>query len=809
LPAELSPAQPAPGEPSEPAPAELAPPPELLEPLPCPEPSLRLLPASLVDPEPFWKRRLFEIVALGITLCFFYFITSYWAPAHPGVDQNGYLVGGKQLALTGSSGMKLAHPLEYVGSMWVITGDLSSDNVWYYPKYPIGLPLLYAIPLWINWEHGKDFAFYVSPAGAAMAVLGMFFLVRTVAGSFVGVMGMVLLGMNTVMLALANNPNSHASCTAFVVWGMFMLLRWWQTGAIWRGLLAGFLLGFAVTIRYTEGLLILPLGVAVLSVLPYRQILKVSWWRIAVCVALGAGATALRLYERDGHSIIRAVFAGLLALGILIPWWKKKAIFRHPLFYLGLVATALLVAAIAIGVPDAWQPVRDTDGSIKLAESYDVQAAVLLGLTFAFLTFTIYSPPSWRRGVTPILGWLIPVLWLLGFNWFAMHTITGYDSTNESSAFTEAGFQQKWEFMVSQLYQYGAFFLLPLTVLGLMLMWRWSARVALAAMLWLMPGVLLYTAYYWGNNNNGLGYLRFFLTLVPAMILPAVWFLRHGAYWRADSGEITPRRGSIGMPIACGVYVSLIALMAIRNALPLLERDVSINNNLAYTGQQIASTIPPGSVVLAESRGGRGGGGYSLLNYLQWKGDYQLFSADAFTGGGRGMRNIPQDPDQPRPLQRERVQYLREKVYPSIDDLEQNRLELIRSALLADPARRVFIVAPTNNNSSFLQALFSRQPGGLGAAFDTKRINFWKEPLALSPEIGTSPLMMGRGAQVNRPPMSWQIVEVKFRPGAATQPAEAQPAASPQPAQQPPRRGGRGRGRGNRANAAAMIAPNR
>ena len=66
------------------------------------------------------------------------------------------------------------------------------------------------------------------------------------------------------MLALADNPNSHASCVAFVVWGMFLLVRWWQTGSIWRGALAGFLLGYACLIRYSEGLLILPILVATL-----------------------------------------------------------------------------------------------------------------------------------------------------------------------------------------------------------------------------------------------------------------------------------------------------------------------------------------------------------------------------------------------------------------------------------------------------------------------------------------------------------------------------------------------------------------
>src|SRR4029078_10527845 len=103
----------------------------------------------------------------------------------------------------------------------------------------IGLPLLDAIPLWLNWEHGKAWALYMSPLGASLALLGMFLLLRALAGALLGIMAMILLGMNVTMLGLANNPNSHAPCVAFVVWGMFMMIRWWQTGSSGGGLTRG------------------------------------------------------------------------------------------------------------------------------------------------------------------------------------------------------------------------------------------------------------------------------------------------------------------------------------------------------------------------------------------------------------------------------------------------------------------------------------------------------------------------------------------------------------------------------------------
>ncbi len=81
----------------------------------------------------------------------------------------------------------------------------------------------------------------------------------------------IVLATSHIMLVLADNPNSHAACTAFVVWGFFLLLRWWQTGRLWRGLLGGFLIGYAATIRYSEALLVLPLAVTCLTRLFYTR----------------------------------------------------------------------------------------------------------------------------------------------------------------------------------------------------------------------------------------------------------------------------------------------------------------------------------------------------------------------------------------------------------------------------------------------------------------------------------------------------------------------------------------------------------
>ena len=102
-----------------------------------------------------------------------------------------------------------------------------------------------------------------------------------------------------------------------------------------------------------------------------------------------------------------------------------------------------------------------------------------------------------------LLGWLIPVVALVSFNKCALGSWTGYDTTNESTGFTWKHFSDKWEFMLTQLHGTGLFFLMPIGIFGLALMFRWSWRMALVMTAWFLPGVLLYTSYYWGNELPG------------------------------------------------------------------------------------------------------------------------------------------------------------------------------------------------------------------------------------------------------------------------------------------------------------------
>ena len=214
---------------------------------------------ALAPVESWTQRLLMVLLALALLAGFWTLTRQFWVPAHGGGDQNGYLVGGRKIVEGWSPGFAPADDQAFVGRMWV---EGKGERV--FPKYPCGFPLIVAGVL--KGAHasghsaeGTVWAYWVSPAMMTAALFGVFFLGRAVAGSFGGVLAMLVVGTSPVTLALANNPNSHAAALCFGTWGMYALVRWWQRGTVWRAALAGLLLGYAATIRYTEGLLAAPL----------------------------------------------------------------------------------------------------------------------------------------------------------------------------------------------------------------------------------------------------------------------------------------------------------------------------------------------------------------------------------------------------------------------------------------------------------------------------------------------------------------------------------------------------------------------
>ncbi len=603
------------------------------------------------------ESRLRRIATLALTgamaVVFFYVILGYWVPVHQGVDQNGYLVGGKFIAEYGSMayqprrlGSGEIDPFQFVGRMWV-GFDLGTPNERYLPKYPVGLPLIYAGAMKIGGpERGVVLAYLVSPIAMALSLIGVHLLARLLLGSVPAFGVALLVATSPVALSCTNNPNSHATSLVLVIWGMYLLVRWWLHGGMWAAILSGLLIGSAVSIRYTEGMLILP--IALVAMFRLRQ---VGW--------------------RDGR--------------------------------------------------------------------------------------------AWGQSVALGLAWAAPVVALAWHNRVAMGAWTGYDPTNESTGFAWKYFVQNWDTMLRLMYQTGMTLVFPLAVAGLAAGFVWNWRVATFLASWVVPCLLLYTAYYWAPEGLTIGYTRFFLTIFPALGICAFGLLLWPASHLPAADEVIRRRLKYGGAAGLVMIAATSIPLGIANIHQSMVADYTSRLNLRYRSSTVLSQVPAGSVLFSDD--------VSLLHHIQMASDYVLYSPEVFM---RAMldRMGERNPDEPNGLDPGRAQYLMHVVGDKKQaDLDGMRDGIILGAISA--GRRVFVFTQGNQPNWAMGP--ARPRGGAGIRPPGWR-GFSSQKLSLVPLIsGTDPEAMPRNnplarwglAQPGRdrnpttmPKAQWQIYEV-------------------------------------------------
>ncbi|HUO10338.1 MAG TPA: glycosyltransferase family 39 protein [Phycisphaerae bacterium] len=477
------------------------------DPSPSPAPAPKKGPAakpSLVE-KPLWpvpdeeggRRWLAIMVFLAVIGLYAWGISFFYAGAHAGVDQNGYLMTARLIAgdrnafsptapaaptttqPAGSTGEHPAPsfiqqasafdwirnrlsfvpdtPFQFAGRMDIITepfGPASPDKpaeYRVYAKYPFGYPLMAAIGRLIGGINGM---YVINPLCAVLACYFAYFLFRQAVTPFMSLLGVIWLACNPLVLYYANDANSHASTLFCVTAGFWGVVSWLRLGGKqnWRAWIGGLALGYACTIRYSEFLLVLPV-----------------------------------------------LFAALLNFR----WnWKR-----------------------------AW-------GSLSLLLAWSIPVAVLAGVCWV-----CFGAP-WKTGYT------------------YCRESTGFAWKYLSGDFGEGVVRQgNWETMVTQLNHTGLFVLWPLAIAGLFAMLGSAWRLGMLLALWVLPSTLLYMLYYWApGGETTVGYMRFFMSIVPGLIFGGIWLLDRGL--AVLKGET---RASLAAITAFGLFFFLCAALYFEN----------------------------------------------------------------------------------------------------------------------------------------------------------------------------------------------------------------------------------------------------
>jgi 4-amino-4-deoxy-L-arabinose transferase-like glycosyltransferase len=280
------------------------------------------------------------------------------------------------------------------------------------------------------------------------------------------------------------------------------------------------------------------------------------------------------------------------------------------------------------------------------------------------------------------VGWLLPVAGQVAFNLRVLHSPTGYDKTNESTAFSLGYFAHNWGMAVRQLFTLGLPLLLPLGLLGLLLLVLHKSprerRLGAVLWAWTLPNLLLYISYYW--TLGGVTYIRFFLTAFPPLVLGMAWLLTRPLPLGKDGSDRLRRwaqpAAAVALVLACGAF-------GVREVLPILKSDQQDRQEAGSAGAATLPVAPAGSVVF---------GPQPALLYLQYAGDYRLYSRNLFV-----LRLIAKlgkvDPTAPNTLQPERAENLF-KLLKGRKNIGLWRLQRNLAADALSQGRRAFVIAP-------------------------------------------------------------------------------------------------------------------
>lgn len=204
-----------------------------------------------MESEPKGTRRTLAAgmgMSAAVCLCLIHFawLLSYFEPVISGPDANGYFAQARRIAEDGRVSFERESGLQYINMHW-----LGTAGAGFVSRYPPGLPLILAAGYKMG---GPVAAMLVNPALTSAALLGVYFLARAWAGPGWALVAAVAMAVNPTANGRAFAGDAHPAVSFFLVWGLWLLVRWASAPTAGRAFVVGLWLGYIPTLRYSEAI---------------------------------------------------------------------------------------------------------------------------------------------------------------------------------------------------------------------------------------------------------------------------------------------------------------------------------------------------------------------------------------------------------------------------------------------------------------------------------------------------------------------------------------------------------------------------
>lgn len=249
-------------------------------------------PAVVVKPPRSWHGLLPWAGLLVLLLVYLFLLSRYFggsAISEP--DDNGYFAQGTLLAQTGKTWFLPASDAQFIGAHWLL-----GPGGKFISRYPPGLAVAIAL---LDHLGGWRATLLLNPMLSILALVGIFMAARRIVGPAWGLLAAPLLAFNPTFFHHALGGGSHMGVLCVLMWGIYLLTLWADTGWWWVAFLAGVVLGCIPTIRYADAIMGLGVLLFMAMVLRLRGRERGAWWVHLLAGGLGALLPILPLLIRN------------------------------------------------------------------------------------------------------------------------------------------------------------------------------------------------------------------------------------------------------------------------------------------------------------------------------------------------------------------------------------------------------------------------------------------------------------------------------------------------------------------------------